>query len=360
MSVALGQPLVPTVPLNDRLQMMQGELDRMFAYLQTYANAASALLAVLAILIGIALVVASYFMFSANRNSRVARALRDEVAEMGHRRTELQRIFEDKVAQLETRLTSYENELRQEIVARSGMMRDLVAGELCYRQSDYGGAVEHYGSVREREPTNEEASYYLGRALTNLNRIDDAVRLLEEQINANPNNARAQRGLALALRFRNPRRAREVAHAALRMPSVPSGVAHDLHNEYALLLRDNGQFEEGLEQHMAALALKPADTVTEYFVAVAEMLCNRIPRGRSRFLSVRERARIELEDRKIRPLWAGVILWSAAFASGEEEDAAAELIRIKGHLDSSYLEQTVAAHMQIVAKVVGKDAPPLT
>jgi len=93
-----------------------------------------------------------------NRNSRVAKALRDEVAEMGHRRTELQGIFEDKVAQLETRLTSYEDELRQEIVARSGMMRDLVAGELCYRQSDYGGAVEHYSSVREREPTNEEAS----------------------------------------------------------------------------------------------------------------------------------------------------------------------------------------------------------
>jgi len=67
------------------------------------------------------------------------------------------------------------------------------------------------------------------------------------------------------------------------MRSAPSGVAHDLHNEYGLLLRDNGQFEEGLEQHTAALALKPADTVTEYFVAVAEMLCNRIARGRSRF-----------------------------------------------------------------------------
>ncbi|MBK8631742.1 MAG: tetratricopeptide repeat protein [Sphingomonadales bacterium] len=319
-------PIVPSSMLEakalaavvDRIDGIQAQVDRMAAYIGSYATAASVLITILAVIITVALGLSAYFGFAVTRNNRLGRALRTSIDELDRKRQELEAIYDDRIAQLETQIGNYHDGLMSEVVARSGLMRELVAGELSYRRSDYHAALDHFGRVHELEPSNAEATYYLGRTLTNLDKLDEAITVFERLLATEPGDVRAMRGLALALRFRNADRARDVASAALALASIPADVRHDLHNEFALLLRDYGEHEKALLQHQAALVVRPGDTATEYFIGVAELLCGRLERGKARLKIARERARIELEDRALRPLWAAVIAWSAAFV---QEDA---------------------------------------
>src|SRR4051794_39719119 len=80
--------------ITNRIDALQAQLDRLVIYGATYAAAASVLIALLAILIAVALGVATYFAFSANRNSRVARSLRAQVTSVEQNSDSLQRLFD--------------------------------------------------------------------------------------------------------------------------------------------------------------------------------------------------------------------------------------------------------------------------
>jgi tetratricopeptide (TPR) repeat protein len=338
---------------------MQGQIDGLVSYVGSYASAASVLITILSVIIAVALGLSAYFGFAVTRNNRLARALRTSINDLDQKRQELEAAYSSRIDELEARIGSYHEGLMSEVVARSGLMRELVAGELCYRRSDYRAALEHFSRVNELEPSNTEAAYYLGRTLTNLDKLDEAVAVFERLLGFQPNDARTMRGLALALRFSNADRALEVANSALALTSVPAGVRHDLHNELALLLRDSGKHEDALRHHLSALVVRPGDTATEYFIGVAELLCGRTERGKRRLIIARERAKIELEDRTLRPLWATVIAWSAAFLQDDTLEANQQLDSLRSSLDSKYLAQTVQTHFSALEKITGRPVPNL-
>ncbi len=339
------------------IDAMQAQVDRLAAYIGSYATAASVLITILALIITIALAVSTYFAFAVSRNNRLAKALTSSIDDLDNKRRELEVAFNIRIEQLEKRIGSYHQGLMGEVIARSGLMRELIAGELCYRRSDYIGALDHFSRVHGIEPENVDAAYFLGRTLTNLNKLDDAISVYDELLLSDPQNVKASRGLALALRFKDPKRARRVALSALAHSNIPPEIAHDINNEYALILRDSDEYQAALRHHVTALSFKPGDTATEYFIGIAEMLCQRTDRGRSRLMSARERARIELDDRTLRPLWAAVIGWSAAFVEGDDKMAGEQIQSIKSNLDSTYLAFTVQSHLDALAKITGKIVP---
>jgi tetratricopeptide (TPR) repeat protein len=333
--------------LANQTESLQNQIDQLSALVNNSFQSSAVLLTILGIIITIGIASLAIVGYITDRNRKAADSLRGDVESVNQSRLDLE---------IEDRLQSYENGLRQEVIALSGLMRELVAGELCYDRSDYEGALEHYSKVWAADHGNEEAGYYIGRSLTNLNRVDDAERIFKTLLDDNPNNFRAQRGLALALRFNDRDRARNIALSAIGMRDISVDILHDLQNEYALLLRDNGQYPDCLMHHEAAYRLK-RDTVTEYFIGLSEMLCGQ-DRGKRRIIAACEHATIDLADRTIRPLWHAVIQWSAAVLLGKEEDAQDELKRIENHIDESkYMRLTVGSHLSVVSKLAKIENP---
>ena len=104
-----------------RVDDMQTQVDRMAAYIGSYATAASVLVTILAVLITVALGLSAYFAFAVTRNNRLAKSLRSSITELERKREELEASYNARIAELETRIGGFREGLLAEVVARSGL-----------------------------------------------------------------------------------------------------------------------------------------------------------------------------------------------------------------------------------------------
>lgn len=363
MSVSIAIAAAEADPaLLQRIAEVQNRLDHFIALFSAIGTWAGFGLATITLITGSFIGLAGYFGW---REVRSARKAYRSLGELTARNKAAAEILETRIKQDESRITSelaivqgrlveYEENLRKRVDDRIRVVRDLIAGELCYRNSDFEGALKHFSDANSKDPTDREVSYYLGRTLTYRNEVQKAVEVFENLLNES--DPRPLRGLALALRFHNPRRALEYLDQAVKLAASDRTLYSKLENERGLIFRDLEEYEHALACHRAALSHVRYDTVSTYFVGIAELLCHRDSNGRQSIERAAANAMADRSAGEIKPIWAAVIAWSAAFVR-ENSLASVEWDAVRQFLSTPYISETVMAHVRALSKACDRPAP---
>ena len=179
-------------------------------------------------------------------------------------------------------------------------------GGLLVKSGHYDEAIEHLAAARKAHPEKIEVSYNLALALLGLNRLADAIPLLEQLVRANPNDVESLSHLGDALLQQNqlqdaigyyeravrlqPDRSavqNNLGNALLATGKIDEGVAHleqvlrlnpddaEAHFNLGLVLAHTGRLPEAIRHDEAVLRLRPDDAAAHFNLAAAELQAGR-------------------------------------------------------------------------------------
>lgn len=344
--------------------------DRLDYFVSLFSSVASWVAigsAILGIFIAVVFSVATFFGWSELRRVRASYRSLDRLFEKNQEITEnLQNLIIRNEESISLRLQEIEKELEQfkhnltdKIDIRIRFIQEAISGELCYRVSDYPGALRHYKAAMEIDGEDSDVRYNLARTLTYINDIPGAIRLFEDLIQSDPENVNPRRGYALAIRFTKPRQALDLLDGALEIPGISSVMASKLENEKGLIYRDLREFDQCLASHRLAIARNPKDTVTRYFLGIAELSCGLVKEGHRHIDLAAASVKDEIATHDLKPLWGDVIEWSALFLSDQPE-ADAKWDTVQRHLTTKYVSETVLAHVSCIASATDRKVPVRT
>lgn len=288
---------------------------------------------------------------------RLTVQLRDQTDVHARKVADFSTEMEQRFALLQQDLSRERSDRQAEFEQAVRFTREVVGGEICYRTSDFNGAVDHYRSAAKLRPDDSEINYYLARALTYVGSPAEAIAILRNEVNQDPTNARAIRGLALALRFDAADEALEKLDEAARLVGANNQLAGKIENERGLVFRDRGEHERALKCHQSARRLHPYDPITDYFIGIAHLLLGNQGDGFAAMKAAAGIAPYELSNQRIKPLWSNLIVWSERYALGHGEASDPEWVEVKRLLVTEYLRQTVYSHLRCLASATKRELP---
>jgi tetratricopeptide (TPR) repeat protein len=352
--------------LIDRVGELQNRVDHFIARFSSVGAWVAVGLTVLGLLITAFIGVGGFVGFTEFRRAR--RAYKDLdglvaankilVEQLDQRARDNELLLTAKLHELEVKIEAYQAGVNTKIEERLRFVRELVAGELCYRNSDFDGALQHFRNAHFQDPHERDASYYFARTLTYKNNIRPALQVFENLIQSDKSDVRPLRGMALALRFTDPERAIALLATAIELVGSDARLCNKLENERGLLHRDQKRYQQALACHQVASTYIRNDTITLYFISVSELLCQE----KDGFNTLRRAAAnvaADLAAQEIKPIWAAVILWSLAFVEDNIPVADTQWGVLTSLLTNRYVTDTVMAHARALSEACKRPLPSL-
>ena len=224
-------------------------------------------------------------------------------------------------------------------------------GQAAYDRGEYSRAVAFFQDALALQPNNARILTRLGRCYTNLGNLPRAEHFLRLALEQDGDDMDVLRALAIARRFTDPDEALEFARTAAYTDSSDC----ENWNYLGLLLRDRGHYREALASHCEAEEVAPGDPLTLFYIATLHWALGEDGEAIARVVEARSNVERLERTRRIRPLWAAVVRWAAAYLADPVEESAILLAEQLAEL--SIYERNRAAVIRHMLFVLGAGAP---
>lgn len=341
-----------------RLTELSGRMD----WLVSFGSQIGTWVAAVGTLVGLLIAVASLLGISGAFFSR--RALKKSQSDFEDLNARATKLAQD-IERLSNDLKLGQQCALESVDKKVAVYRHLLAGELCYRNSDFNGGVEHFKRCLNLDQDHWEANYYLARCLTYQNNILHAEEILQKLLTQKPDEPLILRSLALAKRFLDKDEALKLLNLADQKATQPPlekvglqpwlkteiekvWLKSKIENDKGLIYRDMGKYEESRNRHNAALSYKPLDCISLYFLGIAEIRCGREEEGKSHINQAATSAYYLVRTQEIKEIWEKIIVWSSLVVNNEPETAKDTWRKLSTGIKSPYTKETIEAHVSCI------------
>lgn len=289
-----------------------------------------------------------------------------EVKEQQRQLKQSTKDLEDKNQNLGSQLVILENRLKQ-IDQDFRAKRFLEAsyyyseGTNAYKIGDNRLAIEYYKQALELQPNDTRIMERLGRAYSNLNKIEDAIKYLNDALASDASNVPALRSLALCYRYSNKGLAIQKLQEALALvPSDYDGwdflglFYRDQLIRRQELLKEQSIIDEAIDAHEKALAIKRRPE-TEFYLSILLLYSPKGDRTRAReLMSSAYKGTLEQEhDLRMRPVWKTLIHAGIPIIDGNKEEALSLLQTITPYITTPRIHDALNGHLRFLLEGTG-------
>ena len=161
----------------------------------------------------------------------------------------------------------------------------------------------------------------------------------------------------MAKRFIEPETALATLGIASQKAAGNLTLSLKIENERGLISRDQKKYDDAKRYHLMARTKARNDTLTLYFLGLAELLTENEGAGTELIKRAATASPDDVAAQTLKPLWGDVIQWThLALESGGKETKEGKLLwsRIDANIRSPYMRQTILAHVDCVRNVTNR------
>jgi tetratricopeptide (TPR) repeat protein len=212
-----------------------------------------------------------------------------------------------------------------------------------YRDGDNASAIEHYLRALELQPNNIRLLERIGRAYTNLNETEQAVKYFEKALSIDPSNSATLRSLALLYRYTDQEKALKYLNRSLKI-NPENFEALDF---LGLFYRDQGLIDEAISAHEEALKLMKRPE-TEFYLSMLYAQKGDYRRARLLDLSADLDLNEREHDERIRPIWKTLIRCGHLIFDDNKVEALKLTRMLTQGITTQRINDTITSHLQFL------------
>ena len=310
-------------------------------------------LAILTIIVTVLGIVIGFFGYSGYVGLRRTQAKADQNAKQLE---DDARALRNQIQALEELIRENYNKLAERIESKVEFYRFYLLGQLSYDNSDFNQAYWYFEKAKQVEDS-KEINLKRARCLTYRNAVSEATSILEKLRQENPDDAEVIRALALCKRFSQPGESILLFEEALKKVGGDVQMRATIENELGLVHRDQGNYSSALQFHTRSYGDYPNNSITLYFIGVADALLNKKEDAVSFLRLAASNAEFQAETQQIKGIWERIIKWSWHVVQNEYDQAKTIWSEIASTIQPEYLRLTVLAHVDCICEAfdVNKD-----